>query len=157
MTCAMSLLLLVIISLLAACIQSSRVSCARAQAANAMGAAMYSLFAQYDRDLLEDYHLFFLDSGYGDSRPNLAQVIAQTETFALPILSSGLTNCELDTCGITGFRLASDGKGEAVKAQILRYMKDNLGTKGIQLIKDRFNQNVEAMEEQEKICSGPGK
>lgn len=154
MTCAMSLLLLVIISLLAACIQSSRVSCARAQAANAMGAAMYSLFAQYDRDLLEDYHLFFLDSGYGDSRPNLAQVIAQTETFALPILSSGLTNCELDTCGITGFRLASDGKGEAVKAQILRYMKDNLGTKGIQLIKDRFNQNVEAMEEQEKIQEG---
>ena len=154
MTCAMSLLLLVIISLLAACIQSSRVSCARAQAANAMGAAMYSLFAQYDRDLLEDYHLFFLDSGYGDSRPNLAQVIAQTETFALPILSSGLTNCELDTCGITGFRLASDDKGEAVKAQILRYMKDNLGTKGIQLIKDRFNQNVEAMEEQEKIQEG---
>lgn len=154
MTCAMSLLLLVIISLLAACIQSSRVSCARAQAANAMGAAMYSLFAQYDRDLLEDYHLFFLDSGYGDSRPNLAQVIAQTETFALPILSSGLTNCELDTCGITGFRLASDGKGEAVKAQILRYMKDNLGTKGIQLIKDRFNQNVEAMEEQEEIQEG---
>src|SRR5699024_11974843 len=97
-TCALpilSLLLLVIISLLAACIQSSRVSCARAQAANAMGAAMYSLFAQYDRDLLEDYHLFFLDSGYGDSRPNLAQVIAQTETFALPILSYGLTNCEL--------------------------------------------------------------
>ena len=154
MTCAMSLLLLVIISLLAACIQSSRVSCARAQAANAMGAAMYSLFAQYDRDLLEDYHLFFLDSGYGDSRPNLAQVIAQTETFALPILSSGLTNCELDTCGITGFRLASDGKGKAVKAQILRYMKDNLGTKGIQLIKDRFNQNVEAMEEQEEIQEG---
>lgn len=154
MTCAMSLLLLVIISLLAACIQSSRVSCARSQAANAMGAAMYSLFAQYDRDLLEDYHLFFLDSGYGDSRPNLAQVIAQTETFALPILSSGLTNCELDTCGITGFRLASDGKGEAVKAQILRYMKDNLGTKGMQLIKDRFNQNVEAMEEQEKIQEG---
>lgn len=154
MTCAMSLLLLVIISLLAACIQSSRVSCARAQAANAMGAAMDSLFAQYDRDLLEDYHLFFLDSGYGDSRPNLAQVIAQTETFALPILSSGLTNCELDTCGITGFRLASDGKGEAVKAQILRYMKDNLGTKGIQLIKDRFNQNVEAMEEQEEIQEG---
>lgn len=154
MTCAMSLLLLVIISLLAACIQSSRVSCARSQAANAMGAAMYSLFAQYDRDLLEDYHLFFLDSGYGDSRPNLAQVIAQTETFALPILSSGLTNCELDTCGITGFRLASDGKGKAVKAQILRYMKDNLGTKGIQLIKDRFNQNVEAMEEQEEIQEG---
>lgn len=60
MTCAMSLLLLVIISLLAACIQSSRVSCARAQAANAIGAAMYSLFAQYDRDLLEDYHLFSL-------------------------------------------------------------------------------------------------
>ena len=154
MTCAMSLLLLVIISLLAACIQSSRVSCARSQAANAMGAAMYSLFAQYDRDLLEDYNLFFLDSGYGDSRPNLAQVIAQTETFALPILSSGLTNCELDTCGITGFRLASDDKGEAVKAQILRYMKDNLGTKGIQLIKDRFNQNVEAMEEQEEIQEG---
>ena len=67
MTCTMCLLLLVLLSLLGACIRSSRVSAGRVQAVNAMDTAMYSLFAQYDRDLLKDYHLFFLDGGYGEN------------------------------------------------------------------------------------------
>ena len=48
MTCTMCLLLLVLLSLLGACIRSSRVSAGRVQAVNAMDTAMYSLFAQYD-------------------------------------------------------------------------------------------------------------
>lgn len=44
MTAAMCLMLLVIMSLLAACIRSARISCARVQASNAMDTALYSLF-----------------------------------------------------------------------------------------------------------------
>ena len=73
MTCTMCLLLLVLLSLLGACIRSSRVSAGRVQAVNAMDTAIYSLFAQYDRDLLKDYHLFFLDGGYGENSINLSQ------------------------------------------------------------------------------------
>ena len=122
MTCTMCLLLLVLLSLLGACIRSSRVSGGRVQAVNAMDTAMYSLFAQYDRDLLKDYHLFFLDGGYGENALNLSQLLTQTEAFAQPVLSSGLSSCHLEACGINGFRLATDNNGAAVQAQIIRYM-----------------------------------
>ena len=75
MTCTMCLLLLVLLSLLGTCIRSFRVSGARVQAVNAMDTAMYSLFAQYDQDLLKDYHLFFLDGGYGGNALNLSQIL----------------------------------------------------------------------------------
>lgn len=136
MTCTMCLLLLVLLSLLGACIRSSRVSAGRVQAVNAMDTAIYSLFAQYDRDLLKDYHLFFLDGGYGENSINLSQLLTQTEAFTQPVLSSGLSSCHLEACGIKGFRLASDNNGAAVQTQIIRYMKDNLGSKGIELIKN---------------------
>ncbi len=154
MTCTMCLLLLVLLSLLGACIRSSRVSGARVQAVNAMDTAMYSLFAQYDQDLLKDYHLFFLDGGYGGNALNLSQILTQTESFAQPVLSSGLSSCHLDACGIKGFRLATDNKGAAVQTQIIRYMKDNLGSKGIELIKKRLAQNKSVLAEQEKIQKG---
>ena len=150
----MCLLLLVLLSLLGACIRSSRVSGGRVQAVNAMDTAMYSLFAQYDRDLLKDYHLFFLDGGYGENALNLSQLLTQTEAFAQPVLSSGLSSCHLEACGINGFRLATDNNGAAVQAQIIRYMKDNLGSKGIEFIKKQINQNKAVMEEQEKIQEG---
>ena len=69
----MCLLLLVFLSLLGACIRSSKINGGRVQAVNAMDTAMYSLFAQYDRDLLKEYHLFFLDGGYGENALNLSQ------------------------------------------------------------------------------------
>ena len=141
----MCLLLLVIISLLGACIRSSRISVGRVQAVNAMDTAMYSLFSQYDRDLLTDYHLFFLDGSYGKGSLNLAQVLAEAEAFTLPVLSSGLAPCRLESCGVNGFRLASDNSGEAVRAQIIRYMKDNLGSKGIQLIRNQLTRNKTAL------------
>ena len=100
MTCTMCLLLLVLLSLLGACIRSSRVSAGRVQAVNAMDTAIYSLFAQYDRDLLKDYHLFFLDGGYGENSINLSQLLTQTEAFTQPVLSSGLSSCHLEACGI---------------------------------------------------------
>ena len=55
---------------------------------------------------------------------------------------------------LKGFRLASDNNGAAVQTQIIRYMKDNLGSKGIELIKKRLAQNKAVMEEQEKIQEG---
>ncbi len=154
MTAAMCLMLLVIMSLLAACIRSARISCARVQASNAMDTALYSLFSQYDPDLLQDYHLFFLDGGYGENKLNLPQIITQTEAYASPVLTSGLTKCGLDACGIDSFQLASDQRGEAVMEQILRYMKDNLGNKSLQILTEQLNKNQAIMENQEAIQEG---
>ena len=52
MTCTMCLLLLVLLSLLGACIRSSRVSGGRVQAVNAMDTAMYRALEKNFRPLL---------------------------------------------------------------------------------------------------------
>ena len=150
MTCTMCLLLLVLLSLLGACIRSSRVSAGRVQAVNAMDTAMYSLFAQYDRDLLKDYHLFFLDGGYGENSLTFPSFLHRRKHLPSRSCPPGSPPVHLEACGIKGFRLASDNNGAAVQTQIIRYMKDNLGSKGIELIKKRLAQNKAVMEEQEK-------
>lgn len=154
MTGAMGLLLLVLLSLLAVCIQGARISCARVQAVNGVDLGLYSLFAQYDSDLLQDYSLFFLDGGFGEGELRLGQVINQMEHFAQPAMESGLTHCKLQSCGIQAWRLATDRQGEAVKQQIVRYMKDNLGNTGIEILRDQLEEKQQIIQQQNSIEEG---
>lgn len=151
MTVTMSLMMLVLLSLVAAGLQASRVACARAQAVNGIDTGLYSLFSEYDQALLESYHLFFLDGGYGQRTLNMGQMVNQIEHYMNPVLSSGLTRCKILASGVDGFRIASDSKGKAVEQQMIRYMKGNLGVAGIERIRDMLSQASEIMENQEAI------
>ena len=132
-------------------IRASQIACARVQAVNGIDTGLYSLFSEYDKVLLETYNLFFLDAGYGTGTLDMGQLISQTEYYADPVLSSGITRCEIQACASDGFRLASDRQGKAVEQQIIRYMKGNLGTAGIQKLKEKTEENQSIMEHQEQI------
>ena len=136
MTIAMSLMLL---ALIAVTIRASQTACARVQSVNGIDTALYSLFSEYDKELLETYNLFFLDAGYGTGKLDIGQMISQAEHYAKPVLSSGMTRCSIQACGAEGFRLASDRKGKAVEQQIIRYMKGNLGAAGIEKLRKQNN------------------
>ena len=138
MTIAMSLMLLAFLPLIAVTIRASQTACARVQSVNGIDTALYSLFSEYDKELLETYNLFFLDAGYGTGKLDIGQMISQAEHYAKPVLSSGMTRCTIQACGAEGFRLASDRKGKAVEQQIIRYMKGNLGAAGIEKLKDKI-------------------
>ena len=74
-TVFLALTLSLILSLVCAGLQSVRTASARTQILSSMDIGLYSLFGQYDRTLLEDYDLFFLNaSGNGES-PDLASVM----------------------------------------------------------------------------------
>lgn len=151
MTVAMSLLLFTLLPLIGVSIRASQIACARVQAVNGIDTGLYSLFSEYDKVLLETYNLFFLDAGYGTGTLDMGQLISQTEYYADPVLSSGITRCEIQACASDGFRLASDRQGKAVEQQIIRYMKGNLGTAGIQKLKEKTEENQSIMEHQEQI------
>ena len=151
MTAAMSILLLVLLSLITVSIQSSRTACARAQAVNSMDTGLYSLFSEYDRELLERYNLFFLDASYNTGRIQIAQVLNHLEDYMKPVLDSGLTKCAVQICAADGFRAASDKNGAAVKQQIIRYMKENLGNAGIEALLKKTEEEKQVLEEQENI------
>ena len=151
MTAAMSILLLVLLSLITVSIQSSRTACARVQAVNSMDTGLYSLFSEYDRELLERYNLFFLDASYNTGRIQIAQVLNHLEDYMKPVLDSGLTKCAVQICAADGFRAASDKNGAAVKQQIIRYMKENLGNAGIEALLKKTEEEKQVLEEQENI------
>lgn len=68
-----------------------------------------------------------------------------------PVLDSGLTKCAVQICAADGFRAASDKNGAAVKQQIIRYMKENLGNAGIEALLKKTEEEKQVLEEQENI------
>ena len=154
MTVAMSILLLVLLSLITVSIQSSRTACARAQAVNSIDTGLYSLFSEYDKELLEKYNLFFLDASYQTGSLQIAQVLNHLEDYMKPVLGSGLTKCAVQICAADGFRIASDKNGAAVKKQIVRYMKENLGNSGIETLLKKTEEEKKVLEKQENIKNG---
>lgn len=151
MTIAMSLMLLALLPLITVTIRASQTACARVQAVNGIDTALYSLFSEYDKELLETYNLFFLDAGYGAGKLDIGQMINQAEHYAEPVLSSGMTKCSIQACGAEGFRLASDRNGKAVEQQIIRYMKANLGSAGIRELKDRLEEEKAVLRQQGEV------
>ena len=61
-TIYLSLMLVLIVSVISASIVSVKVQAGRSRVANSVDQAMFSLFAQYDRDLLSKYDVFFIDA-----------------------------------------------------------------------------------------------
>ena len=64
-TVFLALTLGLILSLLSSGLESARMAAARTQILNGMDIGLYSLFGQYDRFLLKNYDLFFLDGTQG--------------------------------------------------------------------------------------------
>ena len=146
-TVFISLVLAVMISLIAASLLTVRVAADRMMLANCADQAMFSLFAQYDRDMLEDFDLFFLDGGRGASGFHPESLYRFAMKAADGVLHGpsgpggilagaadtagigGVSLCDLTLTGgsIDGYLLASDGRGAVFEECATAYMKEILG------------------------------
>ena len=96
-TVFLTLILSLLLSLICASIESVRMASARTQILNGMDIGLYSLFGQYDKELLTDYDLFALDGSRGGGQLDLAAVCDELEVYMNPILkqnSQKLTLCQ---------------------------------------------------------------
>ena len=73
-TVFLALILSLILSLVCTSIESVRMAAARTQILSGLDIGLYSLFGQYDRELLEDYDLFFLNASGDSGNLNLGAV-----------------------------------------------------------------------------------
>ena len=64
-TVFMSLILALILSLITTSITAVKTAAARSELSNAADQAMFSLFAHYDRTLMEKYDVFFVNGSFG--------------------------------------------------------------------------------------------
>ena len=132
-TIFLALILSLVLSLVCASIESVRVAAARTQILNSMDIGLYSLFGQYDRTLLEDYELFALYAG-GKEELDMASVYDDFQTYMKPVLKQNSQKLELLQGGFNGYQLLSDGKGEIFYQQAVQYMRETLGSQGVQTL-----------------------
>lgn len=149
-TVFLALVLSILLSLVSTSIQSVQAAAARTQILNGMDIGLYSLFGQYDRTLLRKYDLFFLDGTQGGSELNLAAVYDNLESYIKPVLRQNSQKLRIKQGGFTGYRLATDQNGEVFYRQAVSYMKDTLGSQGIQALLNRMRDKEEKTKQAEE-------
>lgn len=137
-TVFLALILSLILSLVTASIQSVQTAAARTQILNSVDIGLYSLFGQYDRFLLKEYNLFFLDGTQGSTELNLGAVYDNFRSYMDPVLKQNNQKLSVKQGGFTGYRLATDEEGEVFYSQAVTYMKSALGSKGVQALLKKY-------------------
>ena len=149
-TVFLALILSILLSLVSASLQSVQAAATRTQILNGMDIGLYSLFGQYDRSLLRDYDLFFLDGTQGGTELNLAAVYDNLESYIKPVLKQNGRKLRIKQGGFTGYRLATDKNGEVFYHQAVSYMKDTLGSQGVQVLLKRMKEKEEKTKKAEE-------
>lgn len=149
-TIFLALILSLILSLVCTSIESVRMAAARTQILSGLDIGLYSLFGQYDKTLLKDYDLFFLNAGGNSGDLNMASVYDNLESYMKPVLQQNSQKLSVVQGGFTGWRLATDQDGEVFYRQVVKYMKDTLGSRGIAMVLDRFREKEEQVRQSEE-------
>ncbi len=157
-TIYLSLIMTVMIALLSAVFYSVRVQAGRMQLANSVDQALYSTFAQYDRDLLRTYDVFFIDGscGTGELRPlvltdritDAMRYILQP-TRGLILGGKSLLSLSPGEGNIAGYTLATDVTGQIFASAAIGYMKETIGAQGVSEILGRVSGNASTTKAQE--------
>ena len=148
-TVFLALILSIVLSLVCASIESVRMSAARTQILNSMDIGLYSLFGQYDRTLLEDYDLFSLYAG-GKETLDMASVYDNFQSYMKPVLKQNSQKLELLQGGFNGYQLLTDGNGEIFYQQAVNYMRETLGSQGVQLLLGKLKDQKEKTDTAER-------
>ena len=148
-TVYLSLIMGVLVSLILAVTEGARQNTIRMHIECCADMALDSALAEFHREMLEQYDLFFIDTAYGTGDPSFHR----TEEYILDYMQKNLDPAEefsvpgaLDLTGLNaeGVSLlqagvASDGGGEVLKYHIVQYMKDISGVSLAQHVLDAGN------------------
>lgn len=137
MTVYLALVVGILLSLILAVVQGARISTIRMHVECCADMAMDSALAQYHREMLDQYELFFIDTSYGTADPSYHRVEEQifsymeknvrpAETFGVPG-ARDLTGLTTDSVELLEAGVATDDEGSVLKYHIVEYMKDITG------------------------------
>lgn len=135
----LALVLTVMLSLILTLIEGARISAIRMQIECVNDMGLNSIFAEYNRELLNQYDLLLIDTSYGTDNPSLAYTQTHMKNYMdynfqvnkgfLGNKARDLLAIEVLDVGISNVSYATDGKGQVLKKQAITYMKDKVGLK----------------------------
>ncbi|MBQ8189234.1 MAG: hypothetical protein IJZ44_05595 [Lachnospiraceae bacterium] len=125
----------VILSLVLLLVETARENAVRMKLECAMDLSLYSVFAEYNRQLQEQYDLFFVDTSYGyeggsPERTKEHLWAYMDDNFTLNQsagIKKDLLQMQVADVQIVNYSLASDNQGLLFKRQAVSYMKDAYG------------------------------
>lgn len=152
-TVYMTLTLMIIISLLTAIIASARDRSMRMRCENAMDMGMQSIFGEYNRALLDEFDLYFIDSSYGNTNGSSYYTAQHLKDYMqynlnpakdqfLP-LSRDMFGLSVEDVKVEVESLATDSTYRVYKRQAVHYVKDIYGLsalESLQQAKDTYTQ-----------------
>ena len=150
-TVYMSLILCLMLSLLSAGITSVQVAAARVQVLDSVDIGLYSLFAQYDRALLDKYDLFAIDASGHDGKLDLGRLYDEFNQYMRPILAQNHQHLILLQSGLSGFCLLTDEEGEIFFRQVVQFMRQTAAAQAILTIQSRLDELRQATTEAQEV------
>lgn len=123
-----------LLCLLCSVLEAVRIQGARAQTASIMGIADFSVLAEYEKNLLEEFEIFALDGAGGSGSFQIQKTEGRLRHF-LNLNTEPLDgesqrlldpwNLCLTDCAIQSYALLTDDQGEPFYQQAVAYMKAN--------------------------------
>lgn len=152
-TIYMSLILAVILSLLLTVIEGARSRAVSIRADCAFDLSVYSVFAEYNRQLYEEYGLLFIDTSYGEATASTDRVNRHLRYYMEQNSDKDnnghrlfdFTKCFVEQTEITGCSYATDGQGEVFERQAIEYMKHRYGLSYV----EKLQRELQKAEEKE--------
>lgn len=134
-TIYLALIFTIILSFLLFIIEGARENTIRMKAELAMDLSMSSVFAEYNRQLLEQYDLFFIDASYGQANASTERIEDHLKGYLNDNFRIGndlgmvrdLLSMKTEDVNIIDYSLASDEAGVLIKRQAVSYIKDLYG------------------------------
>lgn len=144
MTVYLALIMGVLLSLIMAVITAARISTIRMHIECCADMALDSALAEYHREMLKQYELFFIDTSYGTGDPSyhrteehifnyMERNLRPQEEFEALAGAKDITGASAEAVTLLQAGAATDEEGSVLKYHVVQYMKD---TNGISLAEE---------------------
>lgn len=152
-TVFLTMVLLVILALIATCLENARVRVASATVERTLTGSLDGAMTEYYEPLYEDYRIFLMDKGNGSDTLDYKKLTEQIQEYMNTSLSTSTTN-EITGKEINGVDLlcpavnsvqvdnvvkATDYGGAPVEEEILQYMKYEVTADGLKSVLENLN------------------
>lgn len=128
LTVFFSLILTIMISLCLTLVAGARESTRRLAIECVTAAGLNSILAEFHRELLEQYELFFLDTSYGSAYADYEKTAAHLKDYLdCNLEGDALLKLQADSVEIAELSVATDTEGAVLRRQAVDVMRQNLG------------------------------
>lgn len=137
LTIYLALSLTVILSLSITLIEGARKNGARFMAEYAFDVGMNSILAEYHKELLKQYDVFFIDTSYGTNLPSIYKTSEHLREYmdknlswddlGIGVYGQNMYSMSVQNILIGNLAVATDDNGKVFRKQAIEYMSDKYG------------------------------